>query len=101
MEQEIVLLEQQLNETLNAESFFESGSGKLIVQLFVKEITKLTREVTSDKFRKDLAGYNLALSDLLAYKNILHKLQLAASPQRKAKIKEQLEVREDALKNGE
>lgn len=100
LDKEILKLESQLSEALSAEDFFGSAPGQLIVQLFVKEITRLTREVTSDKFRKDLSGYNTALSDLLAYKNILHRLQLAATPERKAKINEQLQARLDAEKNG-
>jgi hypothetical protein len=99
LELKVARLEAQLSETLNAEEFFSSGSGQIITQLFVAEITRLTRDVTSDKYRKDLAGYNTALSDLLAYKNILKRLQLAASPERRARIEEQLGGMVEANKN--
>lgn len=101
LEKEISRLEVQLRETLQAEDFFSSGSGQIIERLFVAEITRITRDITSDKYRKDQAGYNLALSDLLSYKNILKRLQLAAAPVRKAKLQEQLEARAEALKNNE
>lgn len=101
LDNEIAKLEHQLSEVLNAEEFFSSGPGQLITELFVKEITRLTREITSDKYRKDLAGYNTALSDLLAYKNILHRLQLAGTPERKARLEEALQARLDVAKNGQ
>lgn len=99
VDQEIQQLEQQLRQTVAAERFLEFESGRLIVELFTKEITRLVRDITSDKYRKDFAGYNNALSDLRAYQNILKKIQVAGSPQRREKIKERLEDIKETEKN--
>lgn len=90
-ERQRLKLEQQLNEAASAERFFESATGKLWTQIVTEEITKIVKDITSEKYRKDQLGYNLALSDLLAYKKILRKLQVAASPQRRQKIQERLD----------
>lgn len=90
-QQERSLLEEQLNEAIAAEHFPETATGKLWIKLATMEITRITREITSDKYRKDFNGYNLALSDLLAYKTILRKMQVAGHPQRRAKIEERLD----------
>ena len=89
--QETALLEEQLREAVAAESFFDTATGKLFQKLATAEITRIVNDVTSDKYRKDLVGYNLAIADLNAYKKILRKMQVAASPQRKAKIQERLD----------
>jgi len=89
--EEIARLEQQLAEAVAAENFFETASGKLFTELASKQVNKLLNDITSDKFRDDLAGYNNALSDLKAYKKMLRLMQVAASPQRKAKIQERLD----------
>lgn len=94
LNREVLELEQQLRETIAAENFFESSVGKLFQELATKEITRITRDVTSEKYRKDFAGYNNALSDLMAYKRILRSMQVAASPVRKAEIKEKLDFYE-------
>jgi hypothetical protein len=91
---ETEIYEEQLREAVAAEGFFDTASGKLWVKLATAEITRITREITSEKYRKDQVGYNIALSDLLAYKRILKMMQVAASPQRKAKLIEKLEVEE-------
>lgn len=88
---ELEHLQTQLREALAAENFFETASGKLLVELFVKNINKLVTDITSDKYRKDLMGYNIALADMTAYKKILRSLQVAANPQRVEKIKEKME----------
>lgn len=88
---EIALLEEQLAEAVAADNFFETATGKLFQKLATAEITRIVNDVTSDKFRKDLNGYNLAIADLNAYKRILRKMQVAASPQRMAKIQERLD----------
>lgn len=90
---EIAILEEQLREAVAAENFMETATGKLWTKLATMEITRITRDITSDKYRKDHVGYNLALSDLLAYKTILRKMQVAGLPQRKAKIQERLDQR--------
>jgi len=84
-------LEQQLLESAAAERFFETATGKLWTKLVTDEITRIVNDVTSEKYRKDPTGYNNALSDLLAYKRILRKLQVAASPARRIKIQEKLD----------
>jgi hypothetical protein len=97
LDNQIADLERQLREVASASSFFDSDVGRIWTQLATAEITRITREITSEKYRKDHVGYNLALSDLMAYKNILKKMQLAASPVRADKINEKLET----LENGE
>ena len=89
--EEIAILEEQLAEAVAAENFFETASGKLFVKLANKEVNRLVNDITSDKFRDDLSGYNAALSDLKAYKKILRLMQVAGSPVRKAKIQERLD----------
>jgi hypothetical protein len=91
--QETAELERQLSEAIAGEEFFERASGKLIVELLTKEITNLTRKVTSNDFLKDHVGYVNAVCALQANQNLLKRLQLAAAPQRKAKILEKLDGR--------
>ncbi len=93
--EEVEKLEEQLREAVAAESFFEQASGKLFVQLATKKINLIIKEITSDKYRKDITGYNNALADLNAYKHMLKAMQVAASPQRKRKINEKLGNSED------
>lgn len=89
--QEILKLEQQLREAVTASRFFEEDTGRLWSELVAKEITRITRDVTSDKYFKDHQGYVNAVTELLAYKNILKRMQVAGSPARIQKIKEKLE----------
>lgn len=91
IENELGVIKTQLSETLIARGGLEDDFGRLLVGLFTKHITRLTRDVTSDKYRKDQMGYNNALSDLHAYQRILKELQLAAAPQREARLREKLE----------
>lgn len=95
-DKQIAQLEQQLSETLRAQGGLESDFGRLLVDFLAQEITRLTREVTSDKFRKDLMGYNIALADLHANQKLLKKLQLAAAPAREKAIRRKLGEYEDA-----
>lgn len=88
---QIQQLQQQLSECLIARGGLEDDFGRLLVELFTKQINQLNREIISEKFRKDHTGYNNALSDLLAYKKILRSLQVAASPEREAKLRERVE----------
>ena len=88
---ELEVLEEQLREAIAAESFFETASGKLFTKLATKKITMITRDIASDKYRKDHVGYNIALSDLQAYQDMLKRMQIAASPQRQTKLRERLE----------
>lgn len=89
--QETEKLEEQLREAVAAENFFEQASGKLFKELAQKKINLIIKDITSDKYRKDITGYNNALADLNAYKHMLRAMQVAASPQRKAKIVEKLD----------
>lgn len=91
MEKQEQELRQQLNEAIAADEFFESAAGKLIVKLITHRVTISTRTITSDKFKNDHAGYVNELAWLNANKQLLRELQVAASPQRKAKIREKLE----------
>lgn len=88
---EVERLEEQLREAVAAENFFEQASGKLFKELAQKKINMIIKDITSDKFRKDITGYNNALADLNAYKYMLRAMQVAASPQRKAKIQEKID----------
>ena len=88
---EVEKLEEQLREAVAAENFFEQASGKLFKELAQKKINLIIKDITSDKFRKDITGYNNALADLNAYKYMLKAMQVAGSPQRKAKIQEKLD----------
>jgi hypothetical protein len=91
LNQEITKTELQLRECLVARGGLEDDFGRLLVDLYAKHITRLTREITSDKYRKDHAGYNNCLSDLNAYQRILKELQAAAAPARESKLRERLE----------
>lgn len=89
--EEIAILEDQLREAIAAEEFFNTAPGKLWVKIATKEIDRIVKEITSDKYRDDLPGYNNALSDLNAYRKQLRMMQIAGSPVRKAKIQERLD----------
>jgi hypothetical protein len=91
LEQEIAQLEAQLREVATASRFLESAEGRLWMEIATKEINRIVKDITSDKYRKDHTGYNNALSDLSAYRNMVKKMQLAASPVRATKINEKLE----------
>lgn len=93
LDKEIADLAEQLRETLVARGGLEDDFGRLLVALYSKHITRLTRDITSEKYRKDLMGYNNALSDLLAYKRILKELQVAAAPEREGKLRAKLDER--------
>ncbi len=88
--EEIEKLQDQLREAVAAEQFFDQATGKLFVQLATKKINLIIKEITSDKYRKDITGYNNALADLNAYKYMLKAMQVAGSPQRKAKLRQKL-----------
>ena len=89
--EEVAKLEEQLREAVAAENFFETATGKLFTKLATEEVNRILKDITSDKYREDLPGYNNALADLNAYKKILRKMQVAASPVRKAKLQERLD----------
>ena len=88
---EIAVLEHQLREAVLASEFFETAVGKLFVEVAQRQINRILKEIVSDKFRKDITGYNNALSDLNAYKKMLRSMQVAASPERIAKLNEKLD----------
>ena len=88
--EEIEKLQDQLREAVAAEAFFDQATGKLFTQLATKKINLIIKEITSDKYRKDITGYNNALADLNAYKYMLKAMQVAGSPQRKAKLRQKL-----------
>ena len=96
--EEVEKLEEQLREAVAAEQFFEQATGKLFTQLATKKINLIIKDITSDKYRKDITGYNNALADLNAYKHMLKAMQVAASPQRKAKIRQKLGEETDEWK---
>jgi hypothetical protein len=90
-EQELAQLQHQLSEALTASSFFEQDTGRLFTQLAAAEITRITRDISSDKYFKDHQGYVNAVTELMAYQKLLRKLQVAASPQRIQKLRERLD----------
>jgi hypothetical protein len=94
--EEVEALTEQLRETAVAEEFFEQATGKLFVKLATTEINAIIKDITSDKYRRDLTGYNNALADLNAYKKMLRKFQVAASPVRKQKLQERLDEKDNA-----
>lgn len=93
-EQELNQLRQQLSETLNAEEFFRTPIGELWTRLANLEITKLIRDITSDKYDKDHNGYLNAKAELKVWRAMLGRLMIAGSPMRKAKIEERLATAE-------
>jgi hypothetical protein len=93
---EVEDLTEQLREVALAEQFLQSATGMLFVKLATTEINTIIKDITSDKYRKDITGYNIALSDLNAYKKMLRKFQVAASPIRKDKLQERLDEKENA-----
>jgi hypothetical protein len=87
---EIIRLEGQLHEVAVAENFPETDTGRLWLQLATAEINHALKDITSDKYEKDHTGYVKRLADLQAYKKMIRKMQVAASPIRKQKIQEAL-----------
>lgn len=83
-------LQQQLSETITAQSFFKQDTGRLWEQLATKEINRLIKDITSEKYERDLEGYNLANTELRVWRTMLRKMQVAASPVRRAKLEERL-----------
>jgi len=93
--EEVEKLEEQLREAVAAEQFFEQATGKLFKKLATTKINLIIKDITSDKYRKDITGYNNALADLNAYKHMLKAMQVAGSPQRKAKLRQKLGQEDD------
>lgn len=89
---QIAQLQQLLSESVTASRFFEEDTGRLFTELATAEINLAIRDITSDKYDKDHMGYLARKADMNAYKTMLRKMQVAASPQRKAKIKERLDA---------
>lgn len=98
-EQEIARLEAQLNESAAAERFFETASGKLIVEIISREVTRLTRDLVSDKFIKDHTGYINCLAEVRAWQGLLKRLQIAAHPTRRNKLQERLDDATEEMQN--
>jgi len=96
--EEVEKLEEQLREAVAAEQFFEQATGKLFKKLATTKINLIIKDITSDKYRKDITGYNNALADLNAYKHMLKAMQVAGSPQRKAKLRQKLGQEDDEWK---
>lgn len=93
--EELLKLEDELREVAAAEQFFEQASGKLFLKVATELINQLTKDILSDKFEHNLAGYNNAKAKINAYKNMLRRMQVAASPVRKAKIQEKMGEADD------
>lgn len=93
--QQIAALEQALRDAAEASNFFETDMGRIFVSLATAEITRLTREITSDKFKNDHSAYVNALCELQCWQRHLRKLQLTANPARSAKLREQLDQMKD------
>lgn len=92
---EIDQLESQLREAITAEEFFNQNTGILWTRLVTEEITRAVNDISSDKYEKDHMGYLKRLADVQAYKKILRKMQVAASPNRRRMITEKLEAYKD------
>lgn len=90
-EQDLAKLEAQLNETLVAERFFDTASGKLIESIIGKRVNLSLKKITGDDFLKDHTGYVNEVSWLKANQRLLKELQIAASPIRRAKLSERIE----------
>ena len=93
--QKVAQLEARLQEALAAEDFFERASGKLIVELLSYEITKLTNDITSDKYLKDHVGYVNANTELRVARRLLTRHQALANPKTRDSIAAKLEEHED------
>ena len=89
-DKEILHLHQQLREASLATEFFKTDVGRLFTQLATAEVTRAINDITSDKYDKDHQGFLARKADMNAYKKMLLKMQVAASPIRIAKIKEKL-----------
>lgn len=87
---EQIKLEQQLREVAVAENFPETETGRLWLELATAEINSALKDITSNKYEKDHTGYIKRLADLQAYKKMVLKMQVAASPVRKQKIQDAL-----------
>ena len=90
-DQELLQLEQQLSEAIAAENFFDTASGKLIIELINKRVNISLAKITSDKFDKDHMGFVNEKNWMNANKRLLRELQVAAHPARREKLKERLE----------
>lgn len=86
LNQRLTKVQQELSRVTAAEHLFELNSGNLIVELLTLEITRLTRDITSNKYEKDHSGYVKALADLHAHRNLLNKLQGYKNPETRAKL---------------
>ena len=89
-DQQIAQLHSQLSEAVTASRFFEEDTGRLFTQLATLEINRAINDITSDKYDKDHQGFLARKADMNAYKKMLRKMQVAASPIRIQKIKEKL-----------
>lgn len=83
--------ENELAEAVASEEFFNQKTGKLWVEKATGVINRITKEVTSDKYRKDHNGYVNAIADLQAHKKMLLRFQLMANPEYRERIRLKLE----------
>lgn len=90
-DKQLAELEHQLRNSIAAEEFFKTEPGRLFTELATKKINQLNKAIISDKFLKDHSGYVNAVCELRAYKEMLRRLQLQASPALRGKIDERLE----------
>ena len=93
-DKEILQLHQQLSEAIVATEFFKTDPGRLFVQLATAEVNRAVQDITSDKYDKDHMGFLARKADMNAYKKMLRKMQVAASPIRIQKLKEKLDTDE-------
>lgn len=89
-DKELLTLQTQLAETIAAERFFETDPGRLFEQVATRKIDSILKDITSDKYIKDHAGYVAALADLRAYRYMLRAMQVGGSKQRRRVIEEKL-----------
>lgn len=93
---EQIKLEQHLHEVAVAENFPQTETGRLWLEFATAEINRILADITSNKYEKDHTGYIKRLADLQAYKKMVLKMQLAASPVRKQKLQDALGQDQDA-----
>lgn len=94
-QRQLVQLQSLLSETLAAERFFETASGRLIEQLINKRVNISLRKLTGEDFLKDHTGFVNENAWLRANQRLLRELQVAASPVRRDKLVERIENAND------
>lgn len=83
-------LQKEIAESVAAEEFFETASGKLFRTLAETAINANIAKITSGEFIKDHQGYINSLAELNAYRKILNIMTLKSSPERREHIAQEI-----------